>query len=110
VHSDDTDVNANAAGTPWLNTRNFTTAIFDSKTVTKTDSGYAAKGTLTLCGITQDFTLPFTLAINGDMAKATAHATLARLDFGVGKTEDPSGSTISKDIIIDITLNAHRLP
>lgn len=57
---------------------------FSSDAITRTDAGYAADGEITIKGVSQPFTLPFTLDIEGDRATAESTFTLDRTDFGVG--------------------------
>ena len=97
--------------TEWLNIKAFPTAIFKSKAFRQTgDTSYEADGTLTIKGISQDITLPFTLTMEDDKATMEAITTLDRLMYKIGTESDPKGNWVSKDITVTIKLNAARVP
>ena len=68
----------------WFDVAAHPEARFSSTSVTQTDNGYSAEGTLTIKGTAQITSLPFTLSIDGEEAHATGSLTIDRGDFGVG--------------------------
>jgi cytochrome b561/polyisoprenoid-binding protein YceI len=71
---------------------------------------YEARGTLTMKGVSRPVRLPFTLAIDGDRARASGGARIDRRDFGIGTGQFSDTGTIGADVAIDIELSARRAP
>ncbi|WP_022704732.1 cytochrome b/b6 domain-containing protein [Pseudorhodobacter ferrugineus] len=100
-------VSDQAKGPDFLNTTAYATATFAANiSGPKTDGGsdYTATGRLTLMGIEMPLTLPFTLAINGDIAAMQGQTTIDRRDFGIGPNYPDEASvgfaaTITVDLI-----------
>jgi polyisoprenoid-binding protein YceI len=83
--------------------------VFTSDAVRKVGTNtYEATGTLTLRGVTRSLTLPFTLEIDGDRARARGHADLVRTTFGVGQGAWASGQWVGLDVGVDLDLTATR--
>lgn len=82
-------------------------ATFISEDITKTDTGFAAKGIMTLAGIAQDFTIDFTF--NEVDGKATVSATgeIQRLDFKIGEAF-ADDSSVGRGIGLNISIEASR--
>lgn len=80
------------------------TAHYITKTITKTATGFAAVGTLTLRGVTKDVPIEFQFAPAGGGAKLSGNAKLNRLDFGVGQGEWKSTETIGDAVKINFSL------
>lgn len=80
----------------WFDVAAFPTATFEAKNFehVKGDE-YVANGTLTLKGISQPVTLPFTLQIKDKQAHVVGETTLQRLDFGIGKDPQLSAPTVA---------------
>ncbi len=73
-------------GSDWFAVDRYPAAHFVATSFKVNGSGaYEAVGTLTIRGITQPITLPFTLAITGKEAKADGTVQLIRTNFGVGQ-------------------------
>jgi polyisoprenoid-binding protein YceI len=73
-------------GSDWFAVDRYPAAHFVATGFKANGSGaYEAVGTLTLRGIAQPMTLPFTLAISGKTAKADGSVPLIRTKFGVGQ-------------------------
>jgi len=77
--------NTHAKGAGWFDVEKYPTIAFTSSAITKTATGYEAKGTLEMHGVKKDFTMPFTFA-NSTFNSAFE---VNRLDFGLddGKHE-----------------------
>jgi len=87
----------------WFDVDAHPTAVFESTAVTSTGgNAYEAEGTLTIKGQSKPLTLPFTLDITGDTAKAAGSVEVLRLDWNVGKGTDeeavPNGISVAFDL------------
>lgn len=95
----------------WLNVTQFPEAVFESTEITSTGNDtYQVNGTLTILGVTKDISLPFSLKEIDGMTQASGKVTLKRLDFGIGKSVDPNGKTISDDVDVKFDLIARPTP
>lgn len=76
------------------------------------ENAYLAPGELTLRGVTNPVTLPFTLVIEGEGSGARAHAegsiTIKRLDYGVGQGDWADTSTVADKVDIGLDIRAVR--
>ncbi len=93
-------------GADWFDVATHPTAHFTSSTVTKTDAGYMAEGTLTIKGTALPVTLPFNLNIDGDEATAAGSLTIDRNDYGIGT--GPLSSMVGNEVAITFNLVATR--
>lgn len=94
----------------WFDVAGFPRATFEARHF-KHLSGdkYLANGTLSLKGITQPVSLPFTLTITGDTAHVVGTTTLQRLAFGIGEGPQLSAPTVAgPDVTVKIDLKATR--
>ena len=92
----------------WFATATFPTATFKTDKITAAGPGnYVADGTLTIRGVSQPESLPFTLAIDGDIAKMTGSLTLDRTAFmlGDGAWQDHS---VEHSVTVKVDLTAKR--
>jgi polyisoprenoid-binding protein YceI len=80
------------------------TAHYVTKTISKTATGFAAVGALTLRGVTKDVPIEFQFAPAGGGAKLSGSGKLNRLDFGVGQGEWKSTETIGDAVKINFSL------
>ena len=78
-------VSDQAKGKDFFDTATFPQAVFDADIVASA-TGYEAVGTLTLRGVAQPVTLPFTLTIEGDTATMSGSTILDRRDFSMGQS------------------------
>jgi len=79
------------------------TAHYVTKSFTKTATGYAAVGALTLHGVTKEVPINFTFA-PGAAAKLDGTASLKRLDFGVGQGDWKSTEWIADAVKVSFSL------
>jgi polyisoprenoid-binding protein YceI len=70
--------------------------------------GYAAVGTLTIRGLTKPLTLPFTLAITGDTAKADGTVQLIRTDYGVGQGAWSTAQYVALQVSVSFDIVAEK--
>jgi len=68
----------------WFDVASHPEATFISTTISQTENGYLAEGTLTLKGTSQAASLPFTLTLAGEEAHATGALTIDRGSYNVG--------------------------
>jgi polyisoprenoid-binding protein YceI len=84
---------------------------FQSTKVEKSGDGYVAVGNLTMKDVTKQIELPFTLVQADVKGKkkigVEASTTLNRMDYNVNY--DPTGTTVSKDVKIDLDLEANQV-
>ncbi|MDY8108930.1 cytochrome b/b6 domain-containing protein [Fulvimarina sp. 2208YS6-2-32] len=73
------------------------------------DDAYTASGTLTLKGETRPIVVPFTFEpLDAERASVTGSAVIDRTAFGIGVSNDPTGSELSKEVTVNFTLAASR--
>ena len=93
----------------WFSVKAFPRAVFKSRRITAAGPGrYVAEGDLTLRNVTKPVSLPFTLAITGDMAKMTGSTTIDRSVFGVGQGQWKTGDAVALKVSIDVAVTAKR--
>lgn len=83
------------------------TAVFAAD-ILPAPSGYVAQGTLTLRGVAQPITLPFTLEIAGNQAQMAGTVTLDRRDFGMGASYGDE-SSVGFGVVVSVDLAAERV-
>lgn len=100
-------VTAQAKTADFLDTATHPAATFTAD-ILPADQGYVAEGTLSLRGVEQPVSLPFTLTITGDTATMQGTATLDRRDFGMGATYTDE-SSVGFGVVVNVTLTAQRV-
>jgi cytochrome b561 len=105
----DSFVDGSITSRSWLDAQTHPQAVFAATSFAETGPGaYEAQGTLTLKGAEQPLTLPFTLTIEGDMARAEGTAAIPRAAFMIG-TDNPSNDrVVSPEITVTATVVATR--
>ncbi|KUJ80732.1 cytochrome [Ruegeria marisrubri] len=86
----------------------FPTATFKGEIV-KTESGYEARGPLTIRDRSVDIVLPFTLDLADGTATMSGNLVLDRLDFGIGQNM-PDESSLAFAVEVGVELTAIRQP
>ena len=93
----------------WFDVAKFPKASFTSTSWKDLGGGkYQVAGNLTLHGVTQPVTLPMSIAIAGNTAKANGAVTLDRSKFGVGGGQFRSAETIPFAVQVVIAITATR--
>jgi polyisoprenoid-binding protein YceI len=100
VDSKDGDRDKTIKGPDIFDVAHNPSAHYLTKSITKTGSGYAATGALTLHGVTKDVPITFTM----DGSKLAGSAQLKRLEFGVGQGDWKSTEWIGDVVKINFTL------
>ncbi|SRR5579871_5341968 len=96
--------NTHAKSEKWFDVTKYPTITFTSTSITKSASGYDAKGSLTIHGVTKDFTIPFTFTPSATGGVFTASFDINRLDFNINTAEPNHGaSTLKVDLNIPVT-------
>ena len=94
----------------WFDVRRSPRATFVSRSVRSLGPGrFAAEGDLTLRAVKRPLTLPFTLQIDGPVARMTASVPLDRTSFGVGQGQFKGGDTVAAAVTVNVKLVAKRV-
>lgn len=101
-------VTQQAMGADYFDSASYPTARFAAQ-IFKLETGYEARGTLTLKGQEMPVTLPFTLDLDGDTARMQGGLTLNRMDFGIGQSL-PDESSLGFAVEVSVDLEATRKP
>ncbi len=80
------------------------TAHYVTRSFTKTATGYAAAGALTLRGVTKDVPIDFHFTESPAGAKLDGTAKLKRLDFGAGQGDWKSTDQVADSVKINFSL------
>lgn len=99
-------VTEQAAGPDFFDIAAHPVALFTAE-ITPEGAGYIAKGKLALRGAEVSVALPFSLNIDGDVARMTGQLSLDRRDFGMGASYKDE-STVGFGVRVDVTLTAKR--
>lgn len=91
-------------GSAGLHPASHPEARFVSETIRAAGGGYEAEGTLAIKGAERPLTLPFTVEIDGDVARAQAEFVIDRRDFGVHSS---SWSNVAEAVTIRLDLVAN---
>ncbi len=95
----------------WFAAKSFPRATFTSKGFKDLGGGhYQAMGDLAIRGVAKPIVLPFTLQITGAQAKMTGQVSINRTVFGVGQGQFKSAETVPLDVVVNVSLQAHRAP
>ncbi len=92
--------NTHAKSEKWFDADKYPTIQFTSNTITKADSGYEAKGLLTMHGVQKEVIIPFVFEEN--VFKGTL--TVNRMDYNINTAEPNHGAQSFKvDIQVPVT-------
>jgi polyisoprenoid-binding protein YceI len=104
VDSMDKDRDTTIRGPDIFDVAHFPAAHYVTRSFTKTATGYAAVGALTLHGVTKDVPIDFQFAPAGAGAKLEGSAKLKRLDFGAGQGDWKSTEWVADAVKISFSL------
>ncbi|MBS0275612.1 MAG: YceI family protein [Proteobacteria bacterium] len=105
--SGDAETDAGVKGEVGFYASKFPSAHFVTTGFThKSSNDYAAQGTLTLKGVTQPVTLPFTLTINGKTAHMAGSAVVMRNLFNVGTGQWAAPGPVAHEVKVNIDITA----
>jgi polyisoprenoid-binding protein YceI len=92
--------NTHAKSEKWFDAQKYPLIRFTSSAITKTASGYEAKGTLDMHGVQKEIAIPFTFTNNAFQGSIQ----LNRLDYNINTGEPAHGSaTFKVDISVPVT-------
>jgi polyisoprenoid-binding protein YceI len=92
--------NTHAKSEKWFDADKYPTIQFTSSAITKSASGYEAKGTLSMHGVQKEVAIPFTFDDN--IFKGVM--TVNRLDYNINTAEPAHGaSTFKVEITVPVT-------
>jgi len=107
VSAGDKDRDGALPGKEWFFTKKFPKAVFQSNNFTKTgDTSYEAVGSLSMKGVSQPLTLPFSLNIENGIADMEGQLTLDRTLWEVGSGAWSTDEWVSTAVIIDVKIKA----
>lgn len=94
----------------WFSTTLFPHATFRTDTIRAGDEAgsYVADGTLTIRNVSKQVSLPFTLAIEDDIAKMQGSLTINRTDFGVGQGAWVSPNSVAFEVKVNVEVTARK--
>jgi polyisoprenoid-binding protein YceI len=92
--------NTHAKSEKWFDAQKYPLIRFTSSAITKTASGYEAKGTLDMHGVQKEIAIPFTFTNNAFQGSIQVN----RLDYNINTAEPAHGSaTFKVDISVPVT-------
>ncbi len=92
--------NTHAKGANWFDVEKYPTISFKSSAITKTATGYEAKGTLAMHGLEKEYTIPFTFANNTFTSSFDVNRFDFKLDDGKHEKMTP---TIKVSLVVPVT-------
>jgi polyisoprenoid-binding protein YceI len=104
VDSMDKDRDTTIRGPDIFDVAHSPTAHYVTRSFTKTATGYAAAGALTLRGVTKDVPIDFQFTQSPAGAKIEGSAKLKRLDFGAGQGDWKSTEEVADAVKISFSL------
>jgi polyisoprenoid-binding protein YceI len=102
--SQDKDRDGTMRGADVFDVAHYPTAHYLTHGMTRTASGFAANGSLTLHGTTREVPIQFTFVSTPGGAKLVGTAQLKRLDFGVGQGDWKSTEWVKNEVSVAFTL------
>lgn len=107
--SDSPDNDDGIQGAQGFQVAQFPQAKFETTSFAHTSGNkYAARGNLTIRGVSKPVTLNFQLTLNGDKAHMSGTADVMRGDWGLGQGEWASEKTVSHHVGIFVDLTAAK--
>jgi cytochrome b561 len=94
----------------WLDTAHFPNATFRTISIRRDGAAFTASSALTIKGKMILISLPFTLAISGDRARMDGRARISREAANLGMDSDPDAEYVSREIVVDVHVEATRAP
>ena len=105
----DTNRDGALPGREWFAIAMFPEARFETETFRHLgDDAYEADATLTIKGVSRPVTLPFTLTIEGDVAKMEGALEILRTQYKIGEGQWAKPDTVALEVVITVDLVARR--
>jgi len=102
------DRNSTLPGKVWFSVKKFPSARFTSSDISQQETGFLAKGELTLKGKAIPIELPFDLQIDADRAVMTGQINLDRTLWNVGAAPWDTDEWVSREVSLDLQVTADR--
>lgn len=93
--------NKHAVGEKWFDAAKYPEIAFTSTSVSATPAGYVAKGTLSMHGVSKEFSLPFTFKASPEGGTFMAKFDVNRNDFNIG---DPDMKKVPAIMAMEVTV------
>mgnify|MGYP001449178110 CR=1 FL=1 len=102
------DRDSNIVSKDWFDAATYPEASFVTKKIALNpeQGGYIADAVLTMRGVAQDVSMPFSVDITGEKAHAKGRLTVKRNDFGIGQGQWVATNIIGDDVVIFFDLMA----
>lgn len=84
----------------WFDVNNHPVARFTSESIELSSKGYKVTGNLELRGVSK----PQTFELKRDDKTLRAQFVINRLDYGIGLESDPDAEWVSRDILMELSL------
>jgi polyisoprenoid-binding protein YceI len=110
LDSMDADRDKTMRGPEFFDVAHSPVARYTTTSITKTASGYAALGTLTLRGVSKPVPITFQFVPAASGAKLEGDAKVQRLDFGVGTGEWKSTEWVGNEVKVHFSLALRPQP
>ena len=102
------DRNSTLPGKVWFSAKEFPVARFTSSAISKQDTGYLAKGELTIKGVSVPIELPFELEIDGARTVMTGQVDMDRTQWNIGAAPWDTDEWVSRTVSLNIQVTAAR--
>ena len=107
ISAGDKDRDGALPGKEWFFVKKFPKAVFQSTDFSKTgDDSYEAAGTLSIKGVSQPLTLPFSLTITDGIADMNGQVMIDRTLWEIGSGAWSTDEWVSTAVVIDIKIKA----
>jgi polyisoprenoid-binding protein YceI len=106
----DKDRDTTVRGPDVFDVAHWPTAHYTTRNFSRTATGYAAVGALTLRGVTKDVPIDFKFTPSPAGAKLDGNANLRRLDFGAGQGDWKSTEWVADAVKISFSLALKPTP
>lgn len=90
--------NTHARGDKWFNAKKYPNITFTSSEITKSGTGYIAKGELQMHGVKKTISIPFTFSKN----VFTGNFEVNRNDFGIGEPGGKVDDVIKLEVSVPV--------
>ena len=108
VDAGSNDRNSTLPEKVWFSAKAFPAAVYRSTDISATDSGYLARGMLTIKGISMPLDLPFKLDVEDNVAVMTSTVEMDRTRWNVGEAPWDTDEWISRKVKLDIQVTAEK--
>ncbi|MBX2825195.1 MAG: cytochrome b/b6 domain-containing protein [Gammaproteobacteria bacterium] len=106
LNSGDMQVDSALPESDWFDVATHPEATFNSTSVQADDSGtLMISGTLSIKGISREISFPMTIQDDSGKQSASGGFTINRLDYDIGRTDQPDDSTVGYNVLIQFNFD-----